>query len=187
MTDKKALWNDAGKDGLILGAISLFYMACNFLLGKVGEGSAMVAILASLIGFVLWAVKFGACIYLMKFFMKTFAKANPGVDNSDSFKFGCAVALLSALIYSAGYLAYVTFLEPDIFSKSIEMFADNPMMTSDTMEVMEQMVPKLPRFGFFFNLIYCYIFGSALAAIFSRSIPSTNPFAGEDDVSGDED
>lgn len=176
MTDKKALWNDAGKDGLILGAISLFYMACNFLLGKVGENSAMVAVLASLVGFVLWAVKFGACIYLMKFFMKAFAKANPGVDNSDTFKFGCAVALLSALIYSAGYLAYVTFLEPDIFSKSIEMFADNPMMTSDALDMMEQMIPRMPAMTFFANLFYCWIFGTVLSAIFSRNIPSRNPF-----------
>ena len=176
MTDKKALWNDAGKDGLILGAVSLFYMVCNFLLGKVGENSAMMSILAALVGFVLWAVKFGACIYLMKFFMKAFAKANPDVDNSDTFKFGCAVAILSALIYSAGYMAYVTFIEPDTFSKSLEVFADNPMMTSDALDMMEQMMPKMPTMTFFTNLIYCWLFGTVLSAIFSRNITSRNPF-----------
>lgn len=176
MTDKKALWNEAGKDGLILGAVSLLYMACNFLLGKIGEGSVAIAILASLAGFLLWAVKFGACIYLMKFFMKSFARENPGADNSDTFRFGCAIAILSALIYSAGYMAYVKFIAPDTFSKSIEMLSENPMMTPDALDMMEQMVPKMPTMTFFANLFYCWLFGTVLSAIFSRNIPSRNLF-----------
>lgn len=176
MTDKKALWNDAGKDGLILGAVSLFYMVCNLLLGKVGESGTAMTLLASLAAFLLWAVKFGACIYLMKFFMKAFAMENPDADNSDTFKFGCAIAILSALIYSAGYMAYVTFIAPDTFSKSIEMLADNPMMTAEAREMMEQMAPKMPAMTFFANLFYCWLFGTVLSAIFSRNIPSRNPF-----------
>lgn len=176
MTDKKALWNEAGRAGLILGGVCLFYMVCNFLLGKVGEGNAMMAVLASLVSFLLWAVKFGACLYLMRFFMKAFAKSNPGVDNSDTFKFGCAVAILSALIYSAGYMAYVMFIAPDTFSQSIEMFRDNPMMTQEALDMMEQMIPKMPTITFFTNLIYCWLFGTVLSAIYSRNIPSRNPF-----------
>lgn len=176
MTDKRALWNEAGRAGLILGGVSLLYMVCNFLLGKVGGDNALAIGLASLVSLLLWAVKFGACIFLMRFFMKRFAKTNEDVTNSDTFKFGRATALLSALIYSAGYLAYVLFIDPDVFNKSIELFAENPMVTSDMMGQMEQMVAKMPTISFFMNLFYCWIFGTVLAAIFSRNIPSTNPF-----------
>lgn len=176
MADKKSLWNEAGRAGLILGGVSLFYMVCNFLLGKVGADSVIATALAGLVSFLIWAVKFGACIYLMRFFMKSYAKCNDGVTNSDTFKFGCAVALLSALIYSAGYMAYVMFIEPDVFSKSLEVFAENPMVTSDMMDMMEQMIPRMPTMTFFTNLFYCWMFGTVLSAIFSRNIPSTNPF-----------
>ena len=176
MTEKKTLWNDAGKAGLILGAVCLLYMACNFLLGKVDSDNRMFTLLSGLASFILWAVKFGACLWLMQYFMKRFSIENPEADNSDTFRFGCAVALLSALIYSAGYMAYVMFIAPDTFSQATEIMAENPLVTSDMLEQMEQIVPKMPTITFFMNFFYCWMFGTILSAIFSRNIPSENPF-----------
>ena len=176
MIEKKTLWNDAGRAGLILGGVCVAYMLCNFLLGKVGGDNKIVMVLASLVSFLLWAVKFGACLFLMRFFMKKFASENPEVTNSETFRFGCAVAVLSALIYSAAYMAYVMFIAPDTFSQAIEVMADNPMITSEMMELMEQIIPKMPTMTFFLNFFYCWMFGNVLSAIYSRNIPSTNPF-----------
>lgn len=185
MLDRNVIWNEAGKAGLAIGALSGLYIIVCSLLARAEGTAALIA--ANIVSMLLWIVKFGGCIWMMWFFMKRFASSFGDADNSDTFRFGRAVALLSAFITASAFLINCLFIDPDQFNASLELLRDNPMMTSDTMEMMEQMVPKLPRFGFFFNLIYCYIFGSALAAIFSRSIPSTNPFAGEDDVSGDED
>lgn len=176
MTDKKALWNEAGRAGLVLGGISLLYMLCNFLLGKLGADSKLAATLAGLVDFFLWAAKFTACIFLMRTYMRRFAVNNDNVTNSDTFRFGCTVALLSALIYSAGYMAYVMFIDTDVFSKSLELFADSPMITSEAMDMMEQMMPKMPTMTFFMNLFYCWTFGTVLSAILSRNIPPQNPF-----------
>ena len=44
---------------------------------------------------------------------------------------------------------------------------------------MEELMPKMPTYAFFANLIYCWLFGTILAAIFSRNISSSNPFIDE--------
>lgn len=185
MLERNIIWNEAGKAGLVIGAVSGGYIIiCSLLAGA--EGTAAL-IVANIVSMLLWVVKFGGCIWLMWLFMKRFAAAYSDADNSDTFRFGRAVALLSALITASCFLVNCLFIDPDQFTNALDLFRDNPMMTSESMDMMEQMAPKLPRFGFFFNLIYCYIFGAALAAIFSRSIPSTNPFAGEDEASEDDD
>ena len=48
------------------------------------------------------------------------------------------------------------------------------------MDMMEEMIPKLPTMTFFLNFFWCWLFGTVLSAIFSRNIPSSNPFAGND-------
>ena len=50
------------------------------------------------------------------------------------------------------------------------------MLTADQLDSMQELMPKLPTISFFANLIWCWLFGTVLAAIFSRNIPSRNPF-----------
>ena len=59
------------------------------------------------------------------------------------------------------------------------MFEDNPMMDSNAMSMMEDMIPRMPTISFFINLIWCWLFGTVLAAIFSRNVSSKNPFIDE--------
>ena len=44
---------------------------------------------------------------------------------------------------------------------------------------MDGMMAKLPNVMFFVNLFWCWLFGTVLAAIFSRNIPPRNPFIDE--------
>ena len=90
-----------------------------------------------------------------------------------------ATALLSALLYSAFYLAYVSFIAPDTFEQALSVLEDNPMMDSNSMSMIEDMIPKMPTISFFVNLIWCWLFGTVLAAIFSRNVASQNPFTDE--------
>ena len=165
MTDKKTLWNEAGKAGLALGGASIAYMACNAL------------ITVSFVNFVLWATKFAGCILLMRLFMKKFAASDDSITNSDTFRFGIATAFLSALLYSAAYLAYVQFINPDLFSSAVDSLRENPLMDSASLEAMDAMLPKMGVMSFWVNLFYCTLFGTVLSAILSRNIPSANPFA----------
>ena len=171
---KNSMLEQAGKAGLVLGGVSIVYMLLTMLTGKAAENGP--AFLLGLVNVLLWVAKLVACIYLMRFFILRFAMNDPTVDNSRAFRFGTLTALLSALIYSAFYLAYVSFIAPDIFEEALSALTDNPMIDSNTMSAVEEMIPRMPTMSFFFNLIWCWLFGTVLAAIFSRNISSKNPF-----------
>lgn len=174
---KNNIWEQAGKAGLVLGGISIAYMLLTMLTGKVAENGPTV--LMGLVNFLLWAAKLGACIYLMRFFILRFAMRDPSVDSSRAFRFGTLTALLSALLYSAFYLAYVSFIAPDTFEQALSIFEDNPMMDSNSMAAIEEMIPRMPTISFFVNLVWCWLFGTVLSAIFSRNVSSKNPFIDE--------
>ncbi|MBQ9661109.1 MAG: DUF4199 domain-containing protein [Bacteroidales bacterium] len=175
---KNILWESAGKAGLVLGGVSITYLLCTMLTGKV-TGSGGAVFLMTIVNLLLWLAKFAGCIFLMRFFMLRFSQADPDADNNRVFRFGTLTALLSALLYSAAYLAYTSFIAPDTFADAIDMLRDNPMMDGNMIAQMEEMIPRMPTVSFFANLIYCWLFGTVLAAIFSRNIPSKNPFANQ--------
>lgn len=169
---RKDLWDAAGKAGLVLGLVSCAYLAITQLLTK---GAGFISVL---FGLLLWAAKLVGCIVLMKYFMKKFAAAHPGLDNSDTFRFGLVTALLSALIFSAFNLAYFTWIMPDAYANIMETAIESygSMLPAESIEAMEEM--NFGTISFFSNLIYCFLYGTVLSAILSRSIPSNNPFAG---------
>ena len=173
MAEKNIIWESAGRAGLALGGVSILYVLCALLVGKI-PGPAFIG---SLLGFVLWLCKFCACIFLMRFFMLRFSQADPVADNARVFRFGMLTALFSALIYSAFYLAWTSIIQPDTFRDAMEMLQDNPMLGADAMDQIEEMIPRMPTVAFFMNLVYCWLFGTVLAAIYSRNIPPQNPFA----------
>lgn len=175
-SSKRSFWDEAGKAGFVLGIISCAYMFLSQLLTKEGTDSTMVALLISLANILLWAAKFGGCIYLMKVFMMRYAAGRSEVTHSDTFRFGMAVALLSALIYAAFYYAYITFIAPDAIEQAMAMVKESysSMMTAEAMDAMDQI--NFGTLSFFSNLVYCFLFGTVVSAIFSRSIPSDNPF-----------
>lgn len=174
---RKDLWDAAGKAGLVLGLVSTAYVLISGLLASL-NGSTGMALLSTLLAFILWAAKFAGCILLMRFFMKRFTAAHPGVDNSDTFRFGMVTALLSALIFAAFDMAYLTWIAPDTMSQAMETIQQSygSMMPAESLEAMENM--NFGVISFFTNLIYCFLFGTVLSAILSRNIPSRNPFAG---------
>lgn len=176
MVDKKSIWNSAGRSGLILGAVCVAYLVITSVSGTLTSDSKLLALLISFLNTCLWLAKFIGCILLMKFLMKRFAASEVGADNSDTFKFGAATAFLSALIYSAAYLAWVLFIQPDTFQEAFDMMMQSSAIDSSTFSQLEEMMPKMPMLSFFGNLIYCWLFGTILSAIFSRNIPSRNPF-----------
>ena len=176
--ERKIVWNSALRYGLILGGISIAYMIVNMLLGKLSGNGVALSVFANVGGVLLWLLKIYLCIHFFKAFMQKFAAANQEATNADTFRFGFAMAVLSALLYAAFYLAWVTLIQPDILSDSLEVASEaySNILTADQLESMEELLPKLPGFSFVANLIYCTAFGTVLSAIFSRNIPSRNPF-----------
>ena len=171
---RRQMWEDAGKAGLILGIISTAYLFLSQLL----SGIQISSVLSVAISTILWAAKFGGCIWLMMYFMKRLVAKMPGADNSTSFRFGMIVSILSALVYSAASFANIAFISGDAIVEQTNLMLQQmaPMMDSNSMEHMDKMMEKLPQITFFSNLIYCFFFGTILSFILSRNIPSRNPF-----------
>ena len=172
---RKTLWEEAGKAGLVLGAVSSVYL---FLTQFLGE-SEMPALISMLVTTILWAAKFGGCIWLMMYFMKRFAQQNAGIENNTTYRFGLAVSVLSALIYAAAAFANTAFVSADMIAENMKVLMEQmaPMMDSNSANQMEDLMARLPQITFFSNFFYCIIYGSARSFIRSRNIPNKNPFA----------
>ena len=172
----KNLWNSAGKAGMVLGLVSSAYLFINQWITGMG-----IPVLSGILSFVLWAVKFGGCIWLMMFFMKKFVTENNVTANSTTLKFGIATSLLSAVVYSAFAFANMAYFSADMIAENMDavMQAYSQFMDSNTMAQMDKMMAQLPQITFFGNLIYCVIFGTILSLILSRNIPSRDPFAAD--------
>ena len=105
---RKEMWNTAAKAGLVLGLIPTAYMFITmWIAGNPG-------FLGTVLSMILWIAKFVGCIWVMRFFMKQYAAAHPEIGNKDTFNFGMATALLSALVYSAAAFANVAFISGDL-------------------------------------------------------------------------
>ena len=179
MTDKKTLWTSAGRAGLVLGGISIAYLLLSWVLSM----AHLTGILAGLVSALLWIGKFSACLYLMYWFMKQYRDRN-AADRGELFKFGTIVAVCSALLYAAFYLAYVLFIVPDLFSDTMAQVMDSysSYMDSNALASLQQMEGRMPQIGFFGNLVYCSLFGIILAAIYSGSLCKDNPFRNDKTV-----
>lgn len=179
-SQSKSLWNEAARGGLVLGLVSIVYMVINSLTAKINASGAGAA-LVNVGNILLWVFKLYLCIRLMKYFMQKYAAGRDGITNSGSFKFGTATALLSALLFSGFSLAWMLFIQPDMFEDAMasatQMYEN--MLTADQLESMQELAPRLPTIAFFVNLVWCWLFGTVLAAIFSRNIPPRNPFNDE--------
>ena len=172
---QKNMWNLAGKAGLALGVVSTAYLFINQWIGQ----AELPAVVTMIVNGVLWCAKFAGCIWLMMFFMKAYASENKDADNSATFRFGMAAAILSALVYAAFAFANVAFISADLFAEQMDVVMQQmaPMMDSNTMAQMDKTMESLPQITFFSNLIYCFIYGMILSFILSRNIPSKDPFA----------
>lgn len=181
----KSIWNSAGISGAVLGIVSAGFMA----LSQMISGTSSASILTTVFSFIIWAAKFVACIWIMRFFMKKLCRDFPGVTGRETFRFGMLTALLSALIYSAIYLADILFINPGFFSAQLDSIRQmySSILDSNSMRAMENMIENYSTISFFSTLIYCFIYGTVLSAILSKAIPSDDPFANYKDRDNDGD
>lgn len=176
MTEKQNIfWNNAAKYGLVLGSITTGYYLINLLITQLDLGTAITVIL-NLLSFVLWATKLYYCLKVLKTSMLKYSIIDNEADNAKVFRFGMAVAAFSALISAAVSLADATIIRPDTIDTAIETLKNTEGITDAMINEMEKVIPSMPSYMFIINLIYCFLFGTIASAIYSRNIPSSNPF-----------
>lgn len=163
------MWNAAGTAGLALGAVSAIYL----FIGQFMAGDlAPATFWQQTVALVLWAVKFVGCIWLMNFFMKKFVKENEGIDSKTLFRMGMKTAMLSALMFSAIILANMLYISADfynqVFQTAIQQMTSS--LDSNSISALGKVMDRLPQILFFYYFTYCFLFGTVLSAILSRTI-----------------
>ena len=93
----RIIWNMAAKTGLVFAAVTI---ACNLLKRGIVALDPSPFVLTLLSGIV-WAAEFFGCIYLMIFFLKKLVRDFAGVRNTDTYKYGRRIALLSAILIAS--------------------------------------------------------------------------------------
>ena len=155
--------------------VSVAYMY----IGNILNTSGLSAGVVSLIGVPLWIAKFVGCILLMKFFMKKIHSAHPGISDKDLFRMGALTALLSAFFFASLQFIDMAYLSAEFYAEQYEVILQqySSIMDSNSLNMITKFMDVLPQFTFVWTLIYCTAFGSVLASILSRNIPSKDPFA----------
>lgn len=173
----KHLWREAGIAGIVLGGVSIAYSLITMII-PAGVGGVMGNLMLSILRFAIWAAKFIGCIMLVKYFMKKLVAKYYEVDNTSTFNYGMAMSFLSALIVAAFTLAVASNTDTATVTDSVMQMMNSIQggVDSNTQAAMEGIIDNLPTISFFSNLIYCFLFGTLISYIWSRRIPSRDPF-----------
>lgn len=176
---KTSLWNEAGRAGLILGGVSIAFLAVNALLEKLH----LSGLPAGLLSVALWAGKLGLTLYILVACMRRFTDA-AGKLRSRAFGFGVAASLCAGLVYGAAYFAYVAYVNPEsvneAFDSVMQMYSSQ--LTSDQLEAIANTRANFPTIAFFIQLIWCTLLGAIFSAIISgRICGSDDPFDDDED------
>lgn len=186
--DKSIIWNEAAKAGLWLGLFTGAIILVNALFTYLLGSSFGARLAGTLINLALWLVKFLGCLWLFRFFMLKFAINYSGITNKTTFRFGVLIALTSALIVSAISLANILLISQGSMQEIVDTAMQNytsvtPLGDSERIAI-ERMMSWLPHISFFTTFIYCFLYGTVVAKIFSTAIPPRDIF--KDDNSTDE-
>lgn len=182
--DNQIIWNEAAKDGLLFGAISVGCLALKELATLPGQ-----AWLVTLSSAVLWAVEFFGCIFLMKAVMTRLRKRYPDARMEHTYLLGRRAALLSGLILASAQALMIMKMPAESMNTLIDQLMSSMQMLSTDREAVEGAMDKLPVITFFFQWLYCFLYGSVLASIMSRYIFLQKLFGGfppKDDNSPDD-
>ncbi len=162
-------WNQAAINGLSLSLVTIIYSLIN----SVFTPNAFIAML-------LWAIKFGGCIYLLHLFMKQYSAKFEQISYSDSFKYGFIICCFSSVVCAAYSFLSLTLIFPDSVDMVIEQtqtILAQGNYSSEEESAVESVLNRLPQITLFTSLVYYIIIGAITSAIIANYTKKTDPFA----------
>lgn len=163
--DNTTIWNESAKAGVLFGAVSVACLALKELAGISG-----INFLVQAATIILWAVEFFGCIWLMKEIMLRFKDKYENVKIEDTYKLGRRAALLSGLILSSAEALLIMKMPPESMDQVVDQITASMNLLASEKDTLDSMIGKLPLYTFFFQWLYCFLYGSVLSSIMSRYI-----------------
>ncbi len=166
--------NSAAMHGLLLSLITIIAS----LLQTTFEIKSM------LVSTLLWAVKFGGCIFTLHYFMKQYSlqSEKDHVSYGESFRYGLLVCLFSSVVCAGYMLLSLTILFPeqvDVATEQINTVLASGSYNSDQEKAVNSILDRLPQLTFIYSLIYYIIIGAVMSSIIANYTKKENPFAPE--------
>lgn len=161
-------WSLAALDGLLLSLVTIIFS----LITSVFVPKGIVSIL-------LWALKFGGCLYLLFYFMKKYSGNFDHVSYKQSFFFGFLVCLFSSVICACFMFLSITVLFPETVDQITEQVQGVLATQNYDAEQESQamaMLNNLPQIMLFGSLIYYTLYGLIVSAILANFTKKENPF-----------
>lgn len=167
-------WQSAALNGLLLSVVTIVYS----LISTIFNPGSFVTI-------VLWTVKFGACIYLLYYFMKQYSSQFETISYGESFRYGSLISVFSSIVCSCFAFLSITFIFPEQLDQSLaamQSVIENGNYNDEQIDAINQVSGKLPQIMLFWSLFYYSVFGIIVSAIVANYTKKTNPFAGEENT-----
>lgn len=163
--DNTILWNEAAKTGAWLGAVSV---GC--LLLKEAAAMSGSTFLVQAAAILLWAAEFFGCILVMKNAMLNLRDRYAGVRMEQTYRMGRRAALLSGLLLASAQALIIMKMPAEEMDTLLSQVTGSVSLSGSQKESLEGMMDRLPLLIFFFQWLYCWLYGSVLSAFLSRYI-----------------
>lgn len=176
--EKNTIWNEAAKAGLVFGGFSSLCLSLKELAGLSGSN-----ILIQFTAFVLWAVEFVGCIWLMKRYL-VMMRDRFGADIADCRSFGKRTALLSGLILASVQTVFILKMPPEALNEAIATASAS--LGASARDQMDAALDSLPAVTFLAQWFYCFIYGTILSSILTRYVIAEEIIGGTDKGDGED-
>ncbi len=161
-------WQSAAFDGLLLSAVTIVYSLITSLFTP-----------GVFLSLVLWAVKFGGCIWLLHYFMKKYSSQFRHITYGESFQYGMLISLFSSIVCAGFLFISLTLLFPGqldlAVEQSQEMLAQSNY-SGEQIEAVNAVMGYLPQITLLWTLVYYFIIGVIMAAITANFTKRENIF-----------
>ena len=173
--DYSSPWAGAARDALFLALVTIIVTLVASLIGEA----------PSLVGIILWIIKFGGSIYLLRTFINRCRAVNPEYGG---FSYGWKVCLFSSLICAVFTFVLYQYITPGTVEDAMEevisqMGSQLPRESADMLLGMADNFPRYAAIGVFF---WDFLIGLAASAILGSASGSSSTGAGNTSSDGDE-
>ena len=147
-----------------MAAVTLVLQYVSMLPGSIGGiGGGFLSI-------ILWVAKIICCAVFFKYLLGRFISGYDGVGYDSLKNYGLKIGLFSSIIISSLLAFMVTKIPTAEFMEAFqEQLSQMPAgLDSNTMDAMEQIMPRLPLWFFFFYLVYGCFWGWIFTLMFAK-------------------
>ncbi|MCI1780072.1 MAG: DUF4199 domain-containing protein [Bacteroidales bacterium] len=162
-------WSSAAVDGLLLSLVTIIYILIGSLFPK----------MPGVLRFLVWAIKFTAVIYILRYFMKEYFKHSDTVSYGQSFNYGFIICIFSSIVCAAFAFANSMWLFADQTTAgitAIQQAFSGGNYTEEQEDAISNVLKHMPQYLLFGSFLYYLLIGTIITSIMANYTKKDNIF-----------